>query len=383
MKFTEANVKAFALPAGKTDHYEWDDTMPGFGFRCRTSGGLKVYLVKYRVGEKQRKITLGATNKVTLETARTNARQIFGKVAMNEDPANEMARKAVSASNTFGVAVEAYLADIYVEPVTGHYKAIKLALQDRFKKLHTFSLPAVQRSTVATELLTLKKTVGPVATNRNRSYLSKFFNWSISQGLCEYNPVDKTAKSPEKSCERVLEPAELKSVWRALPDSDFGKIVRLLALTSQRRTEIGSLEVSEFNRAERQIELPGKRTKNGLPHIIPLSDAAMVVLESVNMDRRKYVFGRDGSKPFAGYGKAKEALDQESGVADWTLHDLRRTGSTRMGDEGILPHVVEAVLNHVSGARGGVAGIYNKAKYIKEKREALQTLASYVERVAG
>jgi hypothetical protein len=58
VKFTEANVKAFVMPAGKDDHYEWDDAMPGFGFRCRNVGGSKVYLVKYRVGVKQRKVTL-------------------------------------------------------------------------------------------------------------------------------------------------------------------------------------------------------------------------------------------------------------------------------------------------------------------------------------
>jgi len=63
MKFTEVSVKAFVIPEGKSDHYEWDASMPGFGFRCRRVGGSKVYLVKYRVGNKQRKVTLGATNK--------------------------------------------------------------------------------------------------------------------------------------------------------------------------------------------------------------------------------------------------------------------------------------------------------------------------------
>src|SRR5260221_10174284 len=90
MKFTEATIRTFKAPVKKIDHYEWDDSMPGFGFRCQ-SGGRKSYLVKYRVGEKQRKLTLGATSKVSLEAAKSNARALFAKVAMGIDPANERA----------------------------------------------------------------------------------------------------------------------------------------------------------------------------------------------------------------------------------------------------------------------------------------------------
>ena len=74
----------------------------------------------------------------------------------------------------------------------------------------------------------------------------------------------------------------------------------------------------------------------------------------------------------------KDRLDERCGVSDWVIHDLRRTGSTGMGDIGIQPHVVEAVLNHVSGSKAGVAGTYNKAMYLKEKREALNKYAEYV-----
>ncbi len=65
-------------------------------------------------------------------------------------------------------------------------------------------------------------------------------------------------------------------------------------------------------------------------------------------------------------------------MADWTLHDLRRTGATRMADSGVQPHIIEAVLNHVSGHKGGVAGVYNRAAYEPEKRTALDTLGSYI-----
>jgi integrase len=129
--------------------------------------------------------------------------------------------------------------------------------------------------------------------------------------------------------------------------------------------------------------LPPERTKNGLPHIVPLSDMAMALLDSVDMDGNEFVFGRRADSGFSGWGDSKAMLDQEAKVVHWTLHDFRRTGSTRMGDEGVLPHVVEAVLNHISGNKAGVAGTYNKAVYLKEKREALSILASFVQRVVA
>ena len=66
-------------------------------------------------------------------------------------------------------------------------------------------------------------------------------------------------------------------------------------------------------------------------------------------------------------------------VPPWRLHDLRRTAATRMADLGVLPHIVEACINHVSGAKAGVAGVYNRAQYVKEKRAAFERLAAHVE----
>ncbi len=101
------------------------------------------------------------------------------------------------------------------------------------------------------------------------------------------------------------------------------------------------------------------------------------------MDGRTFVFGRTATAGFSGWSDSKIQLDLEAKVEHWTLHDFRRTGSTRMNEEGVLPHVVEAVLNHVSGSKGGVAGTYNKAMYLKEKRAALNTLASFIERAVS
>jgi integrase len=130
---------------------------------------------------------------------------------------------------------------------------------------------------------------------------------------------------------------------------------------------------NEVNFEEKQIELPGTRTKNSRPHIIPLSPPAIAILKSIDRD------GKDVFTKRNNWQIDKDRLDEKCGVTDWVLHDLRRTGSTGMGEQlSIPPHVVEAVLNHVSGSKAGVAGVYNKATYLKEKREALNKYADYI-----
>ena len=127
-----------------------------------------------------------------------------------------------------------------------------------------------------------------------------------------------------------------------------------------------------------RIELPGERTKNGKPHDVPLSADAVAILKAIKQrDNRDLVFG-EGEGGYSGWSASKVALDMASGVKGWRLHDLRRTIATRMGDCGVLPHVVEVVLNHISGHRAGVAGVYNRALYACEKRAALDAMASYI-----
>ena len=188
--------------------------------------------------------------------------------------------------------------------------------------------------------------------DRARSTLSAMFGWCVGEGILEANPVVGTNKqSKAKSRDRVLTDDELVAVWTAAPASDFGRIVKLLMLTGQRRDEIADLQRAEIE--DDVLALPAERTKNSRPHDVPLSPQALAVLDD-QPERvgREYVFG-DGEGGFTGFSSAKERLDDACGVADWTLHDLRRTMATRMADLGVQPHVIEAILNHVSGPQGG------------------------------
>src|SRR5262249_1721524 len=171
----------------------------------------------------------------------------------------------------------------------------------------------------------------------------------------------------------------------ALGDNDFSNIVRLLILTGQRREEIGGLRWSEIDFKRGLIIFPPERTKNKRQHELPMSKEVESLLSYRRLlqhplrSEDQWVWGRR----FTAWSKSKEILDRRLKGMSWRLHDLRRSAATHMAELGILPHIVEAILNHVSGHKSGVAGIYNRAKYEGEMREALQTWGNYIEKLVG
>ena len=248
------------------------------------------------------------------------------------------------------------------------------------------------RSDVAALLGRIAKDNGPFASNRARAALSAFFSWAIGEGLADATPVLGTNKATEEiSRDRVLGDDELAAIWNEAGDGDYGAIVRLLVLTGQRREEGGGMLWSEIDLDKRVWRIGAERTKNGLAHDVPLSSSAVEILEKRERADRLLVFGsRTG--PFQGWSNAKSALDKRvlararadgaHGVLKpWRLHDIRRTVATRMADLGVQPHVIEAVLNHISGHKAGVAGVYNRASYANEKRHALELWAGHVDAI--
>jgi integrase len=382
MKFTQAIVARLKMPEGKFEHIEFDDSMPGFGLRVRNGGKRehRTYILQYKIGPKQRRMTLGHAAKIGLDEAHRKARKLFGQIADGKDPANEKAVARTEASHAFDVIASEFLTVKQAKLKRRSFIETQRYLQEHWKPLHRLALASINRATVAAQLRVIARDHGPVSADRARAALSAFFSWAMGEGLAEANPVIGTNKAAgeNKARDRVLADNELATIWRGPPDNDYGRIVRLLILTGCRRDEIGSLRWSEINRDARLIALPGERTKNGRTHDVPLSKAALEVLDSATrrMDR-DYVFG-EGKGGFSGWSKAKAALDTRLGLKPWRLHDLRRTASTRMADAGVQPHIIEAVINHVSGHKAGVAGIYNRGTYEKEKRAALDALSNYV-----
>jgi integrase len=381
MRLTVKAADGIQLDRGQKERIVFDDGVAGFGLRLR-EGGSRTWIYQYRIGSKQRRMVLGSAKSVPLHLARENACKLEAKVRLGGDPAADKDAARQEAENTFGALVDTYLKARKSEWRPRSEVEIRRHLTGHAKPLAGMPIATIAQRNVATLLGDIAREAGDVTSNRVRASLAAFFSWIIREGirLPDGNVASYTNKRDEKSRDRVLSDAELKTIWRACLEDDYGAVLKLLMLTGQRASEIAELRWDEIGDGE--IVLPANRTKNGRAHTVPLSEPARAIVTAFNGEGRTYVFGRDDSG-FQGWSKAKEKIDTriaEGGkpLKHWTPHDLRRTAATRMADLGVQPHIIEAVLNHVSGHKGGVAGIYNRATYDREKREALNLWAGHV-----
>jgi len=398
MKLTKATIACLQLPEGKSDAIFFDDDVPGFGLRIR-AGGKRTWIIQYRVGKQQRRITLGAVNALDPEKARKAARDRLAQVTLGGDPQRDRLEARASAAITLGSLVNRYLKFKEASVRKSTHSETKRYLNDYWKALHKVPIQEVKRRDIAVRLTQISEEHGPVAAARARIALSGIFAWAMREGIVDANPVIGTNKPPEPpSRDRVLSDAELAEIWAACRDNDYGQIVKLALLTGCRREEIGGLTWQEVDIERAEINLPPERTKNGRPHMIPLSPLALSIVRVVpEREGREYLFG-EGAGAFSGWSKGKSALDRRilkarrdaakvngasdaKPMPDWRHQDLRRTAATRMADLGIQPHVIEAILNHVSGSKAGVAGVYNRSLYAAEKRAALEVWAGHVRAV--
>jgi integrase len=387
-KFVEGLVGRLAVPDGQRDIQVFDDALPGFGLRKFASGKAS-YFVKFNVGAKQRRLTLGKVVQGNLAEMRRRASTVLSKARLGQDSVAEKRAAADVRSVTLGPLVAEYLAQRQPKLRPRYYVEIKRQLERDWRPLHGHVVSAITRQDVISVVEDIAAGQGEVAADRARSGLGVLFGWAIERNHLDYNPTTHiSARAQRSTRDRVLSEPELVEVWRACGDDDHGRIVKLLILTGQRRREMGELAWAEVDRAKRQIELPAPRTKNGRSHIIPLADEALALLPPTRPDR-DLVFGR-GAGGFSGWSKAKGELDAriadarkssgvETAMAPWRLHDLRRSFVTHLNESGFAqPHVVEAIVNHISGHLAGVAGIYNKAVYLTERRKALELWGEHV-----
>ena len=370
------------LPAGPSGDAIYPDSdprsgVPGLCLRVR-EGGSRTFIIRWRQGQFQRRATIGKVGVLSLDEARKAARKALVGIDEGNDPVAVRAKSRADSKLIFETLAREYL-DVRVRDMKpGSLDQCQRHLLKCFKPLHRLAIGKINRATISVELRAIANKSGPVQADRARSTLSAMFGWCVGEGILEANPVFGTNKqSKAKSRERILTDDELVAVWTAAPASDFGRIVKLLMLTGQRREEIAALQRAEIG--DGVLALPAARTKNSRAHDVPLSPQALTVLgDQPQRVGREHVFG-EGEGGFSGFSSAKDRLDKASGVTDWTLLDLRRTMATRMADLGVQPHVIEAILNHVSGHKAGVAGVYNRSTYAAEKRAALDLWGAHVQ----
>jgi integrase len=378
--------------------------------------GAKSWAVRYRYQGKPRKLTLGPVasedqaepashpeidRPLTLAAARLLAAGALREVEQGIDPAvaKQLTIKA-DAEAAFAKAADTVdnLKALFIERYAKRQNRSWKQTEWIFDKL---VLPAWKGRTVheitKRDVIDLVEGIEqdrPILANRVLAAVRKWFNWLAARDVVNASPcAGIVPPAKEKARDRRLSEGEIKALWSACAKGEqdgsggvgepFGSFVRLLTLTGQRRSEVAGMRWSEIDEGQCLWTLPGERTKNGRPHVVPLSNQAMAIIRAMAKKPivgSDHVFTTTGDSGLKGFSRAKERLDQRmKPAAPWTFHDLRRTAATGMADIGILPHIIEAVLNHVSGHRAGVAGVYNRAAYTAEKADALQRWADHVE----
>jgi len=364
----------------------WDEKVCGFGVRKQRRGLF--YYVRVRHNGQQVMRSIGRHGPWTPDTARAKALELLGQLASGADPFVQP-----RASGGFGAEINRYLLRRQGSLKPRSLNAVERHLRQYSAPLHKLPIGEIDRRTIAVLLGQVETECGAVTRNRLRSSLSAFFAWAIAEGLAEQNPVTGTVKADEgASRDRVLTHEELRKLWHALSDNRFSEIVRLLLLTAARRNEIGNLTWDEIDLKRNLIVLPPDRTKNGRGLELPLSRQALAIIERTPR-RNTTPFLFSDANGYKGWDQDKMRLDARLAIAPWRLHDLRRTAATQLGELGIAPWYIEAVLNHYSktangalmlpGHRAGVAGTYNRAKYSDEMRAALQRWADHLDQITA
>lgn len=415
-----------AAKAGERDQFIWDDDVAGFGLKVTPSGG-KTYVFQYRVarpGEADRtsakRYTIGRHGKLTPDQARKRAKQLAAMVEQGIDPRQQEldAIAAKDAEERQAREQERLESELVFDRIANlwldHYehekerrpasvRQARLVVDSHLRPaLAAKPMPHIDRDDLEPILDAIP--ARQKATRRNvYVYAAVLWKWALGKRYAHSSPLETMVKpDAPRARDRVLADDELADLWAASEaiNQPFGSFFRLLVLTGQRRSEVAAMRWGELDRRSATWTIPPERAKNGKAHIVPLSKQSVAELDRLAVDandederdwpKQGHVLTTTGRTPISGITKAKNALDaaiakrrDATPIGEWRIHDLRRTLATGLQQLGVRFEVTEAVLNHISGAKGGVAGIYQRHDWKDEKRAALDAWANHIEAITS
>jgi integrase len=360
VKITKRTVDALKPAAGR-DVFLWDDELPGFGVRCRPSGG-KVYFLKYRTESgRQRWLTLGRHGPLTPDAARARALHEKAAVGDGDDPSG--ARQKKRRENTVAAIADRYVA----EHVKAHNKASTAAevnriVEKRIKpELGAIKITDLTRSDIKAWHQGMCAT--PYEANRALAYCSRMLSLAATDWeLRADNPCIGVKRFPEHARERFFTDDELAKIGAALSTAEteslevpgFILLVRLLATTGMRLGEALALTWPNVDLPGRAIRLPAAKTKGGA-RTVHLGAAAVTILDAVEQRDGHVIRGLDpkGLLPVSTAEKAWQRLRERAGIPDGRLHDLRHTAGTFAALAGANAFAVRDFLGHRTLAMTG------------------------------
>ena len=376
---TPPAIRAAVAAAGAADRFIWSQEVPGFGLRAR--GGKATWIHQYRdsAGE-TRRLRLGAWPALSYAGALEAVQRNVARITLGEDPAaaRDTAREIAKGADRIGTLIERFLAAPPRPWKPRTAENMRHYLGRLCAPLHGRTTLTLAAADVRDLLAQLAVESGPVSRNRVRSALVTWARWAAGYGYIQPEVAGGIVMLPklaETARDRVPGKREIRALWRAAGDDDYGRIVKLLILTACRRNEIAGLKAGEIDRAGKRITVPPDRTKTGEAHDVPLTAAVLELLPEARKGRQ-HLFGEgEGDTAFSGWSRCWERtwrriIEADADMPPFTLHDLRRGFSTWANDQKDSDHIaIEAVLGHSIGS--GSSGVYNRSTMLAKKRTAL------------
>jgi integrase len=344
--------------------------------------GFRGFAVRYRINGQNKKLTLKAG--ISLSAARKLCAAAMHDVAEGRDPSavkkETAARAGAAKANTLQRICEEYLQREGSKLRTA-YQRERMLERLVYPALGGRNIHVIGRSELIRLLDKIEDECGAPTADAVLKFLRRIFNWFAIRSEHFRSPVVKgmaRGKPKETARARILSDDELRAVWKAAESgTPFGALVRFLLLTSARRAEAAEMTWSEINGAS--WVLPASRNKVKQELSRPLSKAAQAVLaELPRLEGCDFVFNTNGKRPLAGFSKFKRAFDQQCGVTDWVLHDLRRTARSLMSRAGVPSDHAERALGHLIP---GIRAVYDRFEFQTEMLHAYEALAALIERV--
>lgn len=389
----------------KSDLFDVMDTVvPGFGVRISGTGRRTfILLTRFPGGKSSARRALGEYGVLTLEKARQTARDWLELIRQGKDPKDEGERlqraELRNRANSFAAVAEDFIAD----KLPGERKGREVE-----KDIRREFLPALGRRPIA-EITPLDvRAIVKAAKDRGAPYQAhnllstakRLFAWAIDQHVygLEASPCDRLKPKAiigEKVFRtRILDDDELRALWRGTRHMGYpyGPLFRLLALTGQRKSEVAEARWSEIDVKRKLWTIPAARMKADAAHVVPLSDEAIAILESLpRFNKGDHLFSTTfGHKPVNGFSKAKDRLDRRmlrswramarargedrrsAEIEPFVIHDIRRTMRTGLSALPVPDLVRELVIAHT---KPGLHKVYDQFAYLEEKRQALKLWA--------
>lgn len=353
------------------------------GFSVRVSGnGRKVFSIKYRFGIEQKRVTLGVYPRISLATAREKAMDVLRQVDEGIDSTKQRRRPDMKVESVCRQFIR-----LHAQARNKSWREAERTLERELISVHgQRDIREIKKHDILEAMDAAIDRGSGYQANRILSHVRKLFNWCVERDILDKSPV-AGLKPPTKevSRERALDDNEVAGLLRACRNDlyPFRQYAPMLLATAQRKMEVAQMRWSEIDFEAKAWVIPADRAKNGKQHVVPLSAFALDILNDmprfVDCD---LVFTTTRTTPIGGFSRALRRLSKESGTSDWRWHDLRRTAASGMAKEGVAPHVVEKILNHVSGIISGVAAVYNRHGYDAEKRDALEAWGERLSQLA-